>query len=72
MKKLNLQEGGNFSVTTRRYVLCGRKHGDTAYVCMKDMRQGVIYEVDDISWNDILLILIRRDGTWEDFIFDVI
>ena len=67
MKKLNFEDG-DFSIVSHRYVLCGRKHGDTAYVRLKDTQEGVIYEVDDISWKDILIL---RDGTWKDFL-DVI
>ena len=70
MKKLNLRENGDFSITSRRYVLSGRKHGDTAYVHLTDTFDGLIYE-NNISWNDILL-LIRDRITWEKFIYDVI
>ena len=70
MKKLNFEDG-DFSIVSHRYVLCGRKHGDTAYVRLKDTQEGVIYEVDDINW-DVIPLLVGGGITWKDFLFDVI
>lgn len=72
MKKLNLKANRDFSIESqsRRYVLIGRKHGDTAYVRLKDRLEGLIYDTDDISWDDILL-LVRGRISWKKFL-DVI
>ena len=50
MEKLNLQDD--------RYILCIAKHGDTAYVSLKDIQEGVIYEVDDIKLKDFLNVIM--------------
>ena len=69
MRKLILAENGDFSVESqsRRYVLHGCKHGDTAYVSLRDTFAGIIYEVDDIKWDGILL-LVRDRMPWKKFL----
>ena len=52
-----------------RYSLRVRKHGDTAYIRLQDMQAGMFYEIDDISWGEVLL-LIEGKMTWEDVLFD--
>ena len=66
MKKLNLKKNGNFSVVSHKYVLYGRKHGDTAYVHMEDAH-GTTYMVDGVEWRYILR-LVRDKISWEVFV----
>lgn len=71
--KMKRLENGYFIIKSRRYVLCGRKHGDTAYVRMKDEWQGIVYVVDGINWEDILRLVDDKitEGEFLDVIYDI-